>query len=112
MTSDGPPPVGGRDARFAGRAAGCDHRAAGDAFVMQVRDDQVPAGPQPLCRPAKTHVAPDRSGVNPLLQRKAILTCQMTHSQASDRVDGSPPTWPPIIAFRVRARLAALRRPG
>lgn len=37
-------PVGGHDARFARRAARFDHRAAGDMFVMQVRDDQVPAG--------------------------------------------------------------------
>ena len=39
-------PVGGRDARFARRAARCDHRAAGHVFVVHVGDDQVPAGAQ------------------------------------------------------------------
>jgi hypothetical protein len=39
-------PVGGDDARLARRTTRLDHRTAGDVFVMQVRDDEVPAGAQ------------------------------------------------------------------
>jgi hypothetical protein len=39
-----PVPEGGRDARFASRAAGFDHRAADGELVLQAQDDQVPAG--------------------------------------------------------------------